>query len=58
MLGYKDHLNLGFWQGAKLDSKLLEGTGKGMRHIKVWKESDIEEREFAKIIRDAAKLSK
>jgi hypothetical protein len=57
MLGYEGHLNLGFWRGAKVDSKLLEGTGKGMRHIKVWRESDINEREFAEVIRQAAKFS-
>jgi hypothetical protein len=57
MLGYKDHLNLGFWQGARLKSSLLEGTGKGIRHIKVWKASDIKEREFASVIEQAAKLN-
>ncbi len=57
MLGYGDRINFGFWAGAKLSSKLLEGTGKGIRHIKVWTEADIKELEFAKVIREAAKLT-
>lgn len=33
----KEHVNLGFFQGASLadPSGLLEGTGKAMRHVKV-----------------------
>lgn len=57
MLSYSDHVNLGFWAGAKMKSKLLEGTGKGMRHIKVWKEGDVKDKEFSEIIREAAKLT-
>jgi hypothetical protein len=39
------HVNLSFWQGSALsDPKgLLEGTGKGMRHIKVFKVEDVGE---------------
>jgi hypothetical protein len=38
-----DHVNLSFWQGSALsDPKgLLEGTGKGMRHIKIFKVEDV-----------------
>lgn len=34
---FKDHTNLGFFHGAKLDDpgRLLEGTGKNMRHVKL-----------------------
>lgn len=34
----KGHINLGFFYGAKLDdpANLLEGTGKNMRHVKVY----------------------
>jgi hypothetical protein len=41
-----DHVNLSFWQGSALsDPKgLLEGTGKGMRHIKIFKVEDVGER--------------
>ncbi|TLY10597.1 MAG: DUF1801 domain-containing protein [Thaumarchaeota archaeon] len=40
----------------KLDSKLLEGTGKGIRHIKVRNEDDIKEAEFVRLLKEAAKL--
>lgn len=34
---FKDHTNLGFFHGAQLDDpgRLLEGTGKNMRHVKL-----------------------
>jgi hypothetical protein len=34
---FKDHVNVGFYQGAALDDPagLLEGTGKRMRHVKL-----------------------
>ena len=34
---FKAHVNVGFFRGADLDdpSKLLEGTGKLMRHVKL-----------------------
>ena len=56
IVGYKDHADLGFFAGARLDSKLLEGTGKGIRHIKVRNEDDIKEDEFVRLLKEAAKL--
>jgi len=34
---FKDHTNVGFFHGAHLDDpdRLLEGTGKNMRHVKL-----------------------
>jgi hypothetical protein len=34
---FKAHVNLGFFQGADLPdpAALLEGTGKGLRHVKL-----------------------
>jgi hypothetical protein len=34
---FKDHTNVGFFHGAHLEDpgKLLEGTGKNMRHVKL-----------------------
>src|SRR5689334_14285191 len=34
---YRTHVNLAFWRGAELvgQDDLLEGTGKGIRHVKV-----------------------
>ncbi len=51
---YKNHVNLYFFQGAKLSSKLLEGSGKGMRHIKIESEADILPDEFSRLLKEAA----
>src|ERR1700733_9716973 len=52
---YKKHVNLYFFQGAKLSSDLLEGTGKGMRHIRITKVSEINSLEFSRLLKEAAK---
>jgi hypothetical protein len=52
---YTAHVNLYFNQGVKLSSKRLEGTGKGMRHIKVRSESDIDPEEFSGLLKEAAR---
>jgi Domain of unknown function (DU1801) len=40
----KDHVNLGFPRGSELadPQRILEGTGKHMRHIKIRKMSDLD----------------
>ncbi len=55
-----DHINLGFSRGAELTDKrdLLEGTGKGMRHIKIRSLEEIDEKTFVAMIRQAAKLNR
>ena len=53
---YPDHVNLGMFLGAKLNSRLLEGSGKGLRHIKVRNEGDIKKEEFSNLLREAAKM--
>jgi hypothetical protein len=53
---YKDHLDFGFFKGAQLKSNRLEGTGKGLRHIKVRGESDIDGPEFTRLLKEAANL--
>lgn len=55
---YKDHVDFGFFKGAALrDPKgLLEGTGKGLRHVKVFKPSDIRPGEFAGLLKQALAL--
>jgi hypothetical protein len=55
---YRDHVNLGFFQGAKMKSPRLEGTGKGLRHVKVRRPGDIDEKEFARLLVQAAALAK
>lgn len=54
---YRDHVNLGFFQGAKLKSKRLEGTGKGLRHVKIWRREDIDPKEFSRLLKEAAELA-
>jgi hypothetical protein len=54
---YGAHVNLYIMQGAKLSSDLLEGTGKGMRHITVKTVADIKEKEFAPLLREAGALT-
>lgn len=53
---YDDYLDFGFFRGAELSSKLLEGTGKGLRHIKIKEIKDINEAEIERLLLDAAKL--
>jgi hypothetical protein len=53
---YSHQVNLYFFSGAKLSSKLLEGSGKGMRHIKLTPLSDIDEKEISRLLKRAAKL--
>jgi hypothetical protein len=57
LAAYKKHVNLGFAQGAYLDDpdKLFEGTGKGMRHIKIKSAADIRKREFTRLLKSAAR---
>ena len=53
---YRDHVNYGFFMGAKLKSKRLEGTGKGLRYAKVYAPAEVDEKEFSKLAKDAASL--
>jgi hypothetical protein len=55
---HRDHVNLGFFQGAKMKSPRLEGTGKGLRHIKVHGPEDIDEKEFVRLLTQAAAMTK
>ena len=54
---YSRHINLCLFSEARLSSPLLEGTGRGMRHIKVRRTQDIREAEFARLLKAAAKLA-
>jgi len=55
---YKDHVDFGFFKGAQLkDPKgLLEGTGKGLRHIKVYSPADIKQKEYNDLLKQALAL--
>jgi hypothetical protein len=52
-----DHVQFGFIRGSALkDPKgLLQGAGQYVRHIKVFKPSDIDARAFAALLRQAAR---
>ena len=54
---FKDHVNLGFARGAELlDSKdRLEGSGKGMRHVKIRSAKEIDAA-VKNLVREAFKL--
>jgi hypothetical protein len=56
----KEHVSLAFVRGAKLPDpqKLLEGTGKGVRHVKLWSVADVKRPGVKKLIVAAAKLNK
>lgn len=53
---YSDHVNLGFHRGALLrdPDHLLEGTGKGLRHVKVFRTGQARDPRLARLIREAA----
>ena len=53
---YKDHVDFGFFRGAELHSPLLEGTGKGLRHIKIRNKNDVDEAEIGRLMKKAAEL--
>lgn len=57
----KRHINLGFYKGSELqvkdEAKLLQGTGKTMRHIKITKHEEIQEETFMTLIKEAMKLN-
>ena len=49
---YRDHVNVGFFFGAVLDdpARLLEGTGKRMRHVKLWPAHDANDDALARLV--------
>jgi len=53
------YINLAFFKGTLLPDpkRLLEGTGKGMRHIKVHSEKDINKKQIISWIKEAIKLN-
>jgi hypothetical protein len=52
---FKAHVNVGFFLGAELDDpmRLLEGTGRRMRHVKVRPGSDLDVAALTALIRAA-----
>ena len=60
--GQSGYVNLGFARGAELDDPkgLLEGAGKGMRHVKVHSLDELQDTEtrLKTMIRQAVKLNR
>ncbi len=54
-----DHVQFGFFRGSALNDPrgLLNGEGKFVRHIKIRKRSDIDERAFGTLLRQAARAT-
>ena len=54
------HANLGFYRGVELKdpNHLLQGDGKKLRHIKVYRREDIRRRPYGTLLRQAARLDK
>lgn len=58
LAGAADHASLGFYRGVELEDPtgVLEGGGKKLRHLKVFKQNDIHESAFSHLLREAARL--
>ena len=56
----KRHVTFGFPRGASLQdsAKLLEGTGKNMRHVKLREVSDVHDANLKQLILEAKKLNR
>ena len=56
----KEHVSLAFLRGAMLPDpeKLLEGTGKGVRHVKLRSVADVKRAGVKRLIGEAAKMNK
>ena len=55
-----DHLQFGFFGGSELSDqkKLLVGSGKYIKHVKIFKLSDIDETAFKQLVKEAVKLER
>jgi len=53
-----DHANLGFYRGIELEDPkgLLEGDGKKLRHIKVYRSDEIRRQWYGTLLKQAARL--
>ena len=54
-----DYINLGFFKATQLSDpkRLFEGTGKGMRHININDEKEINHKQVKAWVREAVKLN-
>jgi hypothetical protein len=58
IMAFKDHVNLAFFRGAELADPhdLLEGDGKGMRHVRFHSPKDVRKQAIAVLVKEAAAL--
>ena len=56
ILIFGDHVDYGFFRGAELTSQILEGTGKGLRHIRINDDKSVDEKEILRLLKEAAQL--
>jgi hypothetical protein len=56
--GFSEYVALGFYHGAYIDDpkKMLEGTGKQLRHIKIHNSQELKKGYFEKLLQEAANL--
>jgi len=56
----KEYINLGFFRATELSDpkKLLEGTGKGLRHVKIRSEKEIDVKQFTAWVKEAIEVNK
>lgn len=59
MIVGKHHVTFGFIRGASLNDphKLLEGAGKGLRHVKLRSQEDLQKPGFSELLQDASELN-
>ena len=52
---FKDHVNVGFFRGAEIADphRILRGSGKFMRHVKLWPEKDVDAAAVKQLIETA-----
>ena len=57
---YSKHVNLGFHHGAQIKdpTALLEGTGKGLRHVKLLKGSVLPQKHLVTLIKKAVEFDR
>ena len=60
LMAGKNHITFGFTRGTSLadPGKLLEGTGKNLRHVKVKEKEQLRDTNLRQLIRNAAALNR
>ncbi|MBM3939668.1 MAG: DUF1801 domain-containing protein [SAR202 cluster bacterium] len=56
IVSYRNHVNFGFFAGARMEPSLLQGIGQSLRRVKVRSASEIDEAELSRLLRIAARL--